>query len=333
MPVFNGQPYIMDAIQSILLQTYANFELIILDDGSTDGTLETVCSINDPRIRLIVNKKRLGLIESLNHGIELAQGEFIARMDADDLSEPTRFAEQVAVLDARHDLVLIGSDTIFINRNGEIVGRPTIFLGSCEELYHNLPFANFINHPTVLIRTAALRQLGGYSQEYKHAEDYGLWLHLLKTGKIANLNKALLRYRVHQNNTSLIQQCALQRSAVSAAKDYWHDARGISLSHLQQELQFLMFPSASNLVSIQNLQELIREMSKADDSSLGLSMAVVKLIIKSLKFNAILAVEVTLRNLGLLCHPLRLIFIARIFVGSALRRSSSMLEENCHDRS
>jgi len=203
MSVFNGSRWIKDAIDSILAQTFRNFELIIVDDGSTDQTQDIVreSRIEDSRIVLIA-KKNTGLADSLNYGICQAKGKWIARLDADDISEPDRLAKQYQASLENRQLVLIGSRASFIDENDKY--RPAIFLPVEDAgLRNNLVLLkDFFAHSSAFYRTDVVRGLGGYRVRIKRAEDYDLWLRLSETGLMACLEKSLIRYRIHKDQVS-----------------------------------------------------------------------------------------------------------------------------------
>lgn len=191
LPVYNGEKYLRLAIDSILKQTYPNFELIILNDGSTDKTEEIIKSYNDPRI-VYVEKANTGLADTLNVGWKMARYDWIARMDSDDIAFPNRFEEQVKYL--TDDIDIIGSAAIIINQNGDKVGSIRIPTTKQEIVRKNkTPFI----HPTVIIRKSILEKLGGYDTNLRRSEDINLWMRYFHAGnKICNLQYPLLYYRM-----------------------------------------------------------------------------------------------------------------------------------------
>lgn len=204
MPVFNGEKYLSEAIESILNQTFGDFELIIIDDGSTDGTAEILHEYaqHDDRIR-IHHQDNHGIVFALNKGLELARGRFIARMDADDISLTGRFASQVKYLDSHPEISVLGGDARIIGQHGEIINN--IHLSFAFEplfIFWILLFENCITHSTVMMRTDAIKRLGGYDEKYLFAEDYYLWSRLPKENLICNLPEVVLFHRVHTGNVS-----------------------------------------------------------------------------------------------------------------------------------
>ena len=208
LPVYNGERYLREAVESILAQTFEAFELLIVDDGSTDGT-EAICrSFTDPRIRLICQERNRGLISALNDGIDQITTKYVARMDADDVSLPDRLARQVAFLESRSDIAACGSwaRELVDGRLRDVMRRPTgEYLR--QTAWQPVP----IFHPTACLRTEVLREFR-YRTDYVHAEDYDLWLRLCRNHRIDNVPKVLLHYRIHQASVSHAHR-AMQRSS------------------------------------------------------------------------------------------------------------------------
>lgn len=201
IPVFNAEKYLAEAIDSIISQTWEDWELVIINDGSTDSSLSIIESYTDKRIRLINNELNLGLIKTLNKGIELCKGEYVARMDADDVAHPERLQKQVSFLDQNHNHILCGTNADIINNKGEIVGKimnPT----SNTLLQISLLFTNPFIHPSMMIRKSAFKE-SLFDEKALHVEDFELWTRLATKGKIANLEQALLKYRWHDSNVSI----------------------------------------------------------------------------------------------------------------------------------
>jgi len=195
MSVYNGELYLDEAIQSILTQTYSKFEFIIIDDGSTDNSLEIIKKYKkeDSRIVLISRENR-GLIYSLNEGIFLAKGKYIARMDADDISTHNRFKEQCTFMEEHKEVGVCGSfvELFYENNNTKHWTFPT----KNDELKTRLLFSVPVAHPSVLIRKSIIDKYSlVYEEEYKNAEDYAFWLEFSNYTKFANINQVLLKYR------------------------------------------------------------------------------------------------------------------------------------------
>lgn len=197
MPVFNGQKYLRLAIDSILQQTYQDFELLILDDGSTDATPEIIHSYLDHRIRYVKNEHNLGIVKTLNKGIDLCETELIARMDADDVSMLDRFEKQVAYLDSHPDIMLVGSAAAIIDQEGKQTGNFPVPVES-ERIKTGLFFSNVFIHSTILLRRSKLLEHHfSYDAAHIGIEDYGLWFRLSRFYKLANMSDQLLCYRMN----------------------------------------------------------------------------------------------------------------------------------------
>jgi glycosyltransferase involved in cell wall biosynthesis len=201
LPAYNAQETIGEAIQSIIDQTYTDWELLVINDGSTDNTRSVVLSFADSRIRYIENEGNKKLIYTLNRGLELATGKYIVRMDADDISLPTRFEKQVAFMDNHLDVVASGGGMLTFS-NDKIIKR--IHCESDSEKIELLLFnTSPIYHPTAIIRRSILELYAiRYSQEYLHVEDYMLWYNLSKVGKLSNIDDVLIKYRISDNQVS-----------------------------------------------------------------------------------------------------------------------------------
>src|SRR5258706_12177501 len=202
MPAWNAEKFIAEAITSVLKQTFRDFELLIVNDGSTDNTLSEIKKVNDPRIRVIQQEHR-GIATSLNNGLKEARGIYIARFDADDLCNPERLEKQFYFLAKNPDYVVVGSDAEYIAENGE-----HLFDFSCighthreimQKLYSGCPFI----HSGVMYRRDAVMNAGGYSADACSFEDYFLWTQLTGYGKYHNLGEKLIRVRFNPYSTTI----------------------------------------------------------------------------------------------------------------------------------
>jgi glycosyltransferase involved in cell wall biosynthesis len=195
LPVYNGAAYVRMAIDSILRQTFGDFELIVIDDGSVDETAQIIGQVVDPRLQFICQKNK-GLATTLNQGIALARGKYIARQDHDDISLPTRFEKQVTFLEAHPDYALLGTDSIIWEED-----RPTDrghhHATDDPSLQFALLFDNYFVHSSVMLRRDVIIALGGYSTDptRQPPEDYELWSRVARHHKVANLQEQLLIYR------------------------------------------------------------------------------------------------------------------------------------------
>jgi len=194
MPVFNGENHILEAIESILGQSYSDFELLVVDDHSTDSTGDIVreyCE-RDPRIRSVRNQEAKGIVGALNTGLGLARGEYLARMDADDISLPTRLEKQHDFLEKHHDISVCGTNMELFGAQQFVWRLPQ----DHEAIRAGLIFTVFIAHATVMMRRSALEEYHyRYDPDYGYAEDYELWSRLSERYRFANLPDVLYRYR------------------------------------------------------------------------------------------------------------------------------------------
>jgi glycosyltransferase involved in cell wall biosynthesis len=196
MAVYNGEQYLKEAVESILGQNYQDFEFLIINDGSTDRTSEIIRSYDDPRIHMVENVKNRGLIESLNLGFDLAESEFIARMDADDISLPDRLGKQLNFMKKHPEIGVCGGWIEYFMGKELLMNFPA----TDEEIKKAMVNYNPIAHPTVLMRSELLKQNSIYfDPEYQHVEDYELWVRLASMTKFANIPEVLLKYRIHSD--------------------------------------------------------------------------------------------------------------------------------------
>ena len=194
MPVWNAERYLAHAIESVLAQTFTDFELLIVDDASTDGTSALIRAYRDRRIRCTANETNLGVTRSLNLGLALARGRYLARMDGDDQSAPERLARQVAFLDAEPRAALVASRARRIDAHGVEVGLLDTPVDNAT-LRRRLRIGNCIVHGSVMMRTDLVRALGGYDESMERAQDYDLWLRLCERHPIAALPELLYAWR------------------------------------------------------------------------------------------------------------------------------------------
>ena len=199
MPVYNMVEYVGDAIESILNQTFSKFELIIIDDASTDGTDRVLYSYVDYRIMIERNERNIGNYASRNKGIQKARGKYIAIMDADDIAIPTRLEKQISYLKIHPNVLAIGSDCIYIPINQK-KSRAFTYLDIQIALLEN----NCFVHSSLMIRADILRQLHGYDEYYYYSSDYDLACRLVLLGEVENLSDPLILYRWHASQITTL---------------------------------------------------------------------------------------------------------------------------------
>lgn len=230
MPVYNAERYLREAIDSILGQTFEDFELVVCNDGSTDES-ETILRDyvkRDARVRLLDRSDNRGLIATRNEILAEMNGEYCAVMDADDIAMPDRFERQAAFLDAHPDHVLVGSRILLIDPDG----HPMCALG-IKETHEEIDAWHMEGHsgaaicnPTIMMRTQAARDVGGYEDGTACAEDYDLFLRLAEVGKLATLPDVLLHYRQHLSSVGY-QRNIEQRNAIRLAVQKAYERRQI----------------------------------------------------------------------------------------------------------
>jgi hypothetical protein len=217
MPVYDAEPFLPAALDSILAQTFTDFELIAIDDGSRDGSagILQAFAARDPRIRVVTQENR-GIVATLNRAIELARAPLVARMDADDLSRPDRFAKQIAYL-RQHPEVAAVSGAMDVIDDGGAYLRTLVFPTLPGAIESELIHRNCFCHAPMMARTAALRSVGGYRARVQYAEDYDLWLRLTEVARLANLPDVLYSVRMHPVTIST-RHTAAQELAIVAAR-------------------------------------------------------------------------------------------------------------------
>lgn len=217
--VYNGEKYINDAIDSVLLQTFTNFELVIVNDGSRDGTAEILEEVakHDPRVR-VVHQENAGLTKALNAGLALCRGQWIARQDDDDISLPQRLEKQVQYVTAHEDVGLLGTACDVIDEDGNVLPMQEIPLFTahpdlCRELQCRNPFV----HTSVMYKREIIQCVGGYSENYPAAEDYECWLRMSRITQLYQLSEKLVQRRISPQMISK-QNARKQRKSVLLAK-------------------------------------------------------------------------------------------------------------------
>lgn len=197
LPVFNGARYVREAVASVLGQTFTDFELLVIDDGSTDASPQILAEVGDPRVRVLRHEQNLGLVATLNRGLAEARGEWIARQDADDLSAPGRLAAQMAFVRGNPSIPLLGSDAWLIDGRGLPRGRWRTG-GAADLVAWDLCFRAPFAHGSALFRRGlVLERFGGY-REVQACEDLDLWSRVAGQFPVATLREPLMKYRLHE---------------------------------------------------------------------------------------------------------------------------------------
>lgn len=268
MPVYNGEKYIKESVESILCQTYTNFELIIINDGSTDNTASLIENYNDNRIKIINNKH--DFIDSLNLGITHAQGKYIARMDADDIMLSNRIEKQYNYMEENLDIDICGTwMEIFGNNNGTISKIKT----SHRELLLASIWGNPLYHPTVMMKKELRDKFGQkkgiyqmYDKKYIYAEDYKLWVELIEMGfKFANIPEVLLKYRSSDTQITKVKSAESFRISFKIQNEYLEYVMQLIVDENNDYYEFinsLIHNYNENKIDFTNLTQIIHDIYK-----------------------------------------------------------------------
>ncbi|MGK7344542.1 MAG: glycosyltransferase [Candidatus Nitrospinota bacterium M3_3B_026] len=231
MGVYNGERHLREAVESVLGQTFGDFELIVIDDGSTDSTPRILASFDDPRLK-IKRQENAGLTKTLNRALSMAKGEYVARQDADDVSAPERFEKQAAFLDANPDITLVGSWMTHIDEDGDVIGV-TRLPSDPDRIAAALPISNQFCHGSIMARRSALESAGGYREAFTYAQDYDLVLRLSERSRLANIPEALYGHRLALDMIS-IKHRGRQSAFAQLAKKLWRQRREGGIDDLQK---------------------------------------------------------------------------------------------------
>lgn len=264
MPVYNGERYLKEAIDSILNQTYIDFEFIIINDGSTDKTEGVILSYHDSRIRYIKNEKNLQIVNTLNKGIELARGKYIARMDADDISLPERLEKQVAYLDKNLDIGIVGTLVqIFGQDIKDTIWKVPV---DCVSVSLNTIFRTPFIHPTIMMRKDMISQYElYYDEKYKNAEDYELWVRMLKFTKGANLPIVLFKYRILESSLTRQAEKNKQERFKIKMSIFRKVLNDFNIKNTDEEMQLhYKITSSSMAMTKMEISQVIKYFNKLD---------------------------------------------------------------------
>ena len=233
MPVYNAERYLRESVGSILSQSFGDFELHLIDDGSTDKSLSILREFEaaDQRVRL-VSRANTGYTIALNEMIGQSLGKYLARMDSDDIAMPSRFDRQVSFLNQRPNCVAVGTDVDVIDEDGDTITTWNFERTAVEiDSLHIAGIGPRMVHPSAMIRADAMRSIGGYRVEMESAEDMDLWLRLAEMGDLANIDEVLLQYRVHAQSVTHTNRAIQSRLRAQIHLDA-HARRGLELCEL-----------------------------------------------------------------------------------------------------
>ena len=235
MSIYNGEKYLRKSIESVLNQTFTEFEFIIVNDGSTDSSPEIIESYDDERIRLINNKENIGLTKSLNKALKKARGEYIARQDADDISSPSRLALQHEFIEKNHGVALLGTGIYVIDEEGKELEKRIMPPNPKKSLLKG----NRLIHGSVMFRKSVIDELGAYNEILKYSQDYELWLRISKKYGVRNLAAPLYKLRLHSGSILSKKVGEQQMYAVLARKIAMHKLKEETLLSLQDNISSL----------------------------------------------------------------------------------------------
>lgn len=222
LPVYRGAAHVGAAVESVLGQTFSDFELLVLDDASPDESVAIVESFGDPRVRVLVNERNLGQVATLNRGLREARGEYVARLDQDDVCLPERFERQAALLEEQPKVAVVGTWVDVVDESGVVVDRSRPLLDDVvDELYAILVDRLPLAHPAVMLRREAALALGGYDETVRYCEDQDLWRRLVLAGhELRVVPEPLLRYRVHAGQQSSLHAEEQRRNNEAAIERF-----------------------------------------------------------------------------------------------------------------
>jgi len=265
MPVYNGADFVVESIQSILNQTFSNFEIIVVDDGSTDHTLEVLTSIEDERLQVLRNESNLGITQTRNRAMSHARGKYIAVLDSDDLAKPNRLEMQLEFLKTHGDYALVASWAEYIQKDGtRMPGMPLWMMHLPEECTPSmLLFQNFICHSSVMLRASMLSH--PVYRNLEPSEDYDLWVRLAARYKMTVLPQSLVMYRIHNQNVSKTLGARQQETSMRIVLEQLQRF-GVDPTEEELKLHHRMFWEASlpNLDILFDIREWLDKISRTN---------------------------------------------------------------------
>lgn len=223
MSAYNAQEHIREAVDSIFAQTFADFELIVINDGSTDHTANILNGIRDSRLRIVENPSNIGLVASLNKGLQLAAGRYIVRMDADDVAMSSRLEKLYLFMEANPEVGVCGSAIRYFGASDFVLSPPLL----ADQIKVALLWENVLAHPSVVMRRECLQQYDlHYSNDFPHCEDYRLWTECVRHFPLRNLPDVLLHYRIHPSQTGTVKKNEMDEGAKQIRLQYLQSTLG-----------------------------------------------------------------------------------------------------------
>lgn len=305
MSVYNGLPYLQEAVESILRQTFTDLEFVIIDDDSIDETWNVLSAYGyeDKRVVLLRNDMNLGYTRSLNRGIRHSRGRYIARQDADDISRPRRLALQVDFMETHPDVGLVGTLPRFINEQGafiEVENYPLVV--DNDRIKKQLLDSNCFRHGSVMIRRKWIEMVGTYDPDLEPSEDYDLWLRLSEVTELANIPEPLYLYREHSDSESSRRQAVqVHNKAVALERALYRRFGSESPHHLKR------------VVARDYLMAVIFGFSEGNRSQAENSLEHAKELAPKMYYSGTLVEEVVKRFLSFLTCPSPISFVESIF--------------------
>lgn len=266
MPVYNAEKHLREAMDSVLQQSYRNLELVIVNDGSVDGSEDIILSYSDPRIRLLANPENKGLIYSLNEGISACKGAYIARMDADDICMPERIAAQLAFMEQHPEVGVCGCDYTQFSASAEQSFRA---LSDHDEILSQMLFNSPVVHPSLMLRRSALLEIEPvFNPGYHHSEDYELWSKLVLRTRFSAVHQLLFRYRLHEGQVTQKHSGQQQLSANKVRKEL---LTRLGFPYTEQEVELLSQMAAHRLFDkkeqLDLLEQFLEKLVRQNDQS------------------------------------------------------------------
>lgn len=253
LPVYNGEKYIAECLDSLLAQTYEDFEIILIDDCSTDDTAQIVAGYDDTRIRYYKNEKNLGIVHTLNKAFGLCRGEYIARMDADDIAMPQRLEKQLELMERNPELGIV---SVWFQMFGD-VDCSVHYAVEPKEIACRLLFSLQLLHPGWLMRRRLVDEGLAYREEYRYAEDWDFLVRAARTVGLGNVPRELMRYRINPGQLSNVYNAPQQAAANRVARDQL-EYLGMELTDEQFALYRRAFGRREELLSGQEMDKLLQ---------------------------------------------------------------------------
>jgi len=296
MPVYNAEKYIKEAIESIINQTFTDFEFLIIDDGSSDNSLNIINNYKDNRIRLYKNEQNIKLISTLNKGIELAKGKYIARMDADDISLPQRIEKQVEFMEKHPEIGALGTAFISFDDNNKYFYK-TIYPSDHFSICVGMLYKMQLCHSSVIIRSKTIIDNNlRFSLNFLHAEDYDFFYRLSRHAKLANLKQCLYKRRLHNEQVSNVYEDIQKNKSREIIKIQFNNI-GVNLSDAQidifTEINYCHYQK--NFSFLKEAQTILESINEANNTTKIYDTKLFQKYLQNLWFN----VCTNLTSLGL----------------------------------